>query len=95
MRDATAEGGDGLLPLATTIANLDLVITVDTLAAHLAGALGVPAWVMLEYAADWRWMAVRGDSPWYPPLRLFRQRQPQDWTGVVEEVESALAKWDG
>ena len=91
MRDATAECGDGLLRLAATIANLDLVITVDTLAAHLAGALNVPAWVMLEYAADWRWVAGRSDSPWYPSLRLFRQRQPHDWTGVVKEVQDALA----
>ena len=91
MRDATAECGDGLLSLAATIANLDLVITVDTLAAHLAGALNKPAWVMLEHAADWRWMTGRSDSPWYPSLRLFRQQKPQDWIGLVNDVEDALS----
>ena len=94
MRDATAECGDGLLRLAATMANLDLVLTVDTFAAHLAGALGIPAWVMLQHAADWRWMTERSDSPWYPTLRLFRQRQPQDWTGVVEDVRNALAEFN-
>ena len=94
MRDATAECGDGLLRLAATMANLDLVLTVDTFAAHLAGALGIPAWVMLQYAADWRWMTERSDSPWYPTLRLFRQHQPQDWIGVVEDVRNALAEFD-
>ncbi len=90
MRDATAICGDGLLTLAATIANLDLVITVDTLAAHLAGALGKPAWVMLQHAADWRWMTARDDSPWYPSLRLFRQQRPGDWKSVVEAVRDAL-----
>ncbi len=94
MRDATAECGDGLLRLAATMANLDLVLTVDTFAAHLAGALGIPAWVMLQHAADWRWMTERSDSPWYPTLRLFRQRQPQNWTGVVEDVRNALAEFN-
>ena len=62
--------GDGLVPLVATIANLDLVITADTLAAHLAGAMDCPAWVMLQHAADWRWMMDRSDSPWYPTLRF-------------------------
>ena len=82
--------GDGLLALAATVANLDLVITVDTLAAHLAGALGRPAWLMLQYAADWRWMTGREDSPWYPSLRLFRQSAPGDWPGVVARLRQAL-----
>jgi hypothetical protein len=93
IRNATAECGDGLLSLAATIANLDLVITVDTLAAHLAGALGKPAWVLLQHAADWRWMTERNDSPWYPKLRLFRQRRARDWTSVFEEVRNSLAKF--
>jgi ADP-heptose:LPS heptosyltransferase len=75
------------------ISQLDLVITVDTLAAHLAGAMGVPAWVMLQYAADWRWMTGRSDSPWYPSLRLFRQPTPGDWASVVCDVEGALRHW--
>lgn len=72
MRDARPFT-DGILPLGAVIANLDLVITPDTLAAHLAGALGKPAFVMLQHAADWRWMVQRDDSPWYPSLRLFRR----------------------
>lgn len=92
LRDA-AECGEGLLTLAAVIAELDLVITVDTLAAHLAGALGTPAWVMLQYAADWRWMTGREDSPWYPSLRLFRQSSAGDWEGVVETVRGCLEAW--
>ena len=76
--------------LARLISQLDLVITVDTLAAHLAGALGIPAFVMLPYEADWRWMHDRTDSPWYPSLRLFRQPVPGDWEPVVMAVQTAL-----
>ena len=90
MRDAQAVCGDGLVALATTIANLDLVITVDTLAAHLAGALGTPAWVLLQQSADWRWMNARSDSPWYPQMRLWRQRREGEWKPVVEAVLLAL-----
>lgn len=91
LRDA-AECGEGLRVLAAVIANLDLVITVDTLAAHLAGAMGKPVWVMLQQAADWRWMADRCDSPWYPRTRLFRQVAEGDWSGVVEDVRVGLAR---
>lgn len=94
LRDAKV-CGDGILALAAVISQLDLVITVDTLAAHLAGALGVPAWVMLQYAADWRWMTERNDSPWYPSLRLFRQPSPGDWTSVLREIEAKLQDWLG
>lgn len=80
----------GLLTLAETIAGLDLVVTVDTLAAHLAGALGVRAFVLLQHAADWRWMVEREDSPWYPSLRLFRQTKPGDWQAPIEAVCKAL-----
>ena len=90
MRNPEAVSGDGLLALATTIAHLDLVITVDTLAAHLAGALGTPAWVLLQQAADWRWMNARSDSPWYPHMRLFRQRREGEWKPVVDAVLLAL-----
>jgi ADP-heptose:LPS heptosyltransferase len=81
--------------LAATISRLDLVITVDTLAAHLAGALGVPAWVMLRHEADWRWMHDRGDSPWYPSLRLFRQPAPGDWASAIDDVRRALRSLTG
>ena len=79
-----------LLDLAKRIASLDLVITVDTLAAHLAGALGVPAWVLLKQDCDWRWMRVREDSPWYPSVRLFRQEDGGGWEAVIERVAQAL-----
>jgi ADP-heptose:LPS heptosyltransferase len=72
------------------MANLDLVITVDTSIAHLAGALGVPVWIALVHSPDWRWMLQRSDSPWYPSARLFRQPHPGDWQSVVQEMAAAL-----
>ena len=77
---------------AATIANLDLVITVDTMVAHLAGALGVPVWLMLHFAADWRWLLDRRDSPWYPTMRLFRQPRPGDWDAVIADIAAALRR---
>jgi hypothetical protein len=75
---------------ARVVRALDLLITADSMPAHLAGAMGVPAWVLLPHDADWRWMAGRDDSPWYPRARLFRQRAPGDWDGVVARVAAAL-----
>ena len=75
---------------AAIMANLDLVITSDTAIAHLAGAIGVPVWVALPYAADWRWLLGRSDSPWYPTMRLFRQQRPGEWGGVFTEMHAAL-----
>lgn len=92
LRDATKRCGDGLLALAATMAHLDLVLTVDTLAAHLAGALGKPTWLMLQHAADWRWMNLRSDSPWYPSMRIFRQSRPGDWESVVQALLDVFAK---
>lgn len=82
----------GLIDLAATMVNLDLILTIDSLAAHLAGALGVPTWLMLKYQADWRWMHERGDSPWYPSIRIFRQPRSKDWNAVVEAVQQALER---
>ncbi|MGH7905875.1 MAG: ADP-heptose--LPS heptosyltransferase [Candidatus Binataceae bacterium] len=78
---------------AADIANMDLVITVDTVIAHLAGALGRPVWLMLPYQADWRWMLGRSDSPWYPSMRLFRQSRPGDWRSVIGTVVRELRQW--
>jgi tetratricopeptide (TPR) repeat protein len=75
---------------AAAIAQLDLVITVDTAVAHLAGALGKPVWTLLSSSPDWRWMLERKDSPWYPTMRLFRQRYQGDWQVVFEQVREAL-----
>jgi hypothetical protein len=71
---------------AALIAEMDLVISVDTSVAHLAGALGKPVWIMLPYAPDYRWFVDRVDSPWYPTARLFRQPARQDWESVIAEV---------
>ncbi len=73
---------------AAMLMNMDLLITVDTMAAHLAGALGVAVWTLLPYQADWRWIIGRDDSPWYPTMRLFRQHSPNDWNAPV----AAMAK---
>ena len=78
-----------VLDTATDMLKLDLVITVDTLGAHLAGALGRPVWVLLPFEADWRWMLDRADSPWYPTMRLFRQPRPDDWSGALDELRHA------
>jgi tetratricopeptide (TPR) repeat protein len=75
---------------ASAIANLDLLITVDTAAAHLGGALGQRTWVLLNSAPDWRWMIGRNDSPWYPTMRLFRQPRPRDWQSVLRAVRREL-----
>ena len=75
-----------LVDTAALVAELDLVITVDTLMAHLAGTLGRRVWTMLSFSADWRWMTGRLDSPWYPAMRLFRQRRAGDWAPLAAEV---------
>ncbi|WP_204153470.1 tetratricopeptide repeat protein [Leptolyngbya sp. CCY15150] len=79
-----------LAETAAAIAQLDLVITVDTAVAHLSGALGQPTWVLLPAMADWRWMVDRSDSPWYPTARLFRQTTSGDWSPVIAAIATAL-----
>lgn len=90
----TVERLDGELgdfgELAGAISALDLVVTVDTAPAHLAGALARPVWTALPFSPDWRWQRVRDDSPWYPGMRLFRQASPGAWTGVFERMAAAL-----
>jgi hypothetical protein len=74
---------------AATISQLDLILSVDTMTAHLAGAMGLPVWTMLCHESDWRW-GQRSTTPWYPTMRLFRQSTPGDWLGVISEVADAL-----
>jgi hypothetical protein len=76
---------------AAVISMLDLVISVDTSVAHLAGAMGKPVWILLPFAPDFRWMLDRTDSPWYPTARLFRQSTIGDWEGVLVNVKAALS----
>jgi hypothetical protein len=77
---------------AALIAELDLVISVDTSVAHLAGALGKPVFILLPYVPDWRWLMGRADSPWYPTARLFRQTAARRWEPVIAEVKQALRR---
>ena len=83
-------GGDNPLDDARLMRGLDLVIPVDTMTAHLAGALGQKVWTLLPFNADWRWMQQRDDSPWYPTMRLFRQREEGRWGDVIDEVAREL-----
>jgi FkbM family methyltransferase len=83
-------GPDAFIDTAAIMMNLDLVITSDTCIAHLAGALGRPTWVALQYVPDWRWLLDRDDSPWYPRMRVFRQRARGDWDSLFQEMVVAL-----
>jgi hypothetical protein len=91
----TGQGTDDLLPTLEALRSIDLVISVDTMMAHLAGAIGMPVWTMLHFDADWRWLAAGESSPWYPTMRLFRQRSPGDWAPVVERLEAELGRAAG
>jgi hypothetical protein len=85
-----SEHATDVLETAENMAATDLVITVDTMTAHLAGAMGMPTWTLLPFACDWRWMTNRSDTPWYRTMRLFRQERPGDWTPVVRQLTGAL-----
>jgi hypothetical protein len=87
--DFTADIAD-FANTAALIDNLDLVVSVDTAVAHLAGAMGKPVWTLLPYAADWRWLTGRDDTPWYPTMRLFRQKAPGQWRDVITAVVAEL-----
>ncbi len=80
---------------AALIEQLDLVISIDTAVAHLAGALGKPVWLMLPFAPDWRWLLDCSDSPWYPTMKIFRQKQPGAWDDAVKRMYAALEAWNG
>jgi ADP-heptose:LPS heptosyltransferase len=71
---------------------LDLVISVDTMTAHLAGALGQNTWTLLPFEPDWRWMRARDDTPWYPTMRLFRQPREGDWSPIIDRLTIELKK---
>jgi hypothetical protein len=77
---------------AALLRGLDLVISVDTFVAHLAGALGVPVWLLLRSECDWRWMNGRSDCIWYPSMRLFRQQRAGDWNSVIVDAACALQR---
>ena len=89
IRNAAANALD-IYDTAAIIANLDLVISVDTMVAHLAGAMGKPVWTLLHCASDWRWMVDRSDSPWYRSMRLFRQAPFENWQAVANRVHDVL-----
>jgi hypothetical protein len=88
--DGFDSGPDAFIDTAAVMSNLDLIITSDTSIAHLAGALGRPTWVALQYVPDWRWLLDRGDSPWYPTMRLFRQQTRGDWGSVFRDIAVEL-----
>jgi ADP-heptose:LPS heptosyltransferase len=85
-------GDDDIYEAAQTIAALDLMITIDTMPAHLAGAIAVPTWTLLHSDCDWRWMEDRTDSPWYPTMRLFRQTHAGEWRPVIARVQEELQR---
>jgi hypothetical protein len=90
LTDAKDVSAEALLDTAAIMANLNMVISVDTMTAHLAGALGRPVWLALDDRPDWRWLLDRTDTPWYPTMRLFRQRRRGDWSTIVATMASAL-----
>lgn len=86
------QGGAAFMDTAAVMMNLDLVVAPNTAIAHLAGGLGVPVWCAIPYVPEWRWLAEREDSPWYPTVRLFRQSEPGGWHGVFERMAAALRR---
>jgi tetratricopeptide (TPR) repeat protein len=90
LTDALVMGSAEMMDTVALMSALDLIVTTDTLTAHLAGALGIPVWVVLSASPDWRWLTEREDSPWYPTMRLFRQRAGGGWSEVYERVAREL-----
>ncbi|HEX4165152.1 MAG TPA: hypothetical protein VHZ55_06725 [Bryobacteraceae bacterium] len=89
------EEGQTMLETASLLLGLDLVITVDTMTAHFAGALGQKVWTLLPFVCDWRWMLARNDTPWYPGMHLFRQERPNDWGPLLTKVRENLTRLAG
>jgi ADP-heptose:LPS heptosyltransferase len=92
VHDLAARTQSSYADTAALMKALDLVVTVDTSVAHVAGAMGIPVWVVLPFAADWRWLQHREDTPWYPTMRLFRQTNRGNWDEVFARVALALKK---
>jgi ADP-heptose:LPS heptosyltransferase len=90
--DHTEEIGD-FADTAALLMELDLIISVDTAVAHLAGALGRPVWTLLPFVPDWRWGLESEETPWYPTMRLFRQPALGDWEAVIQRVTRELRQW--
>jgi hypothetical protein len=88
--DDPGGAGRSFADTAAVLRNLDLLVSVDSSPAHLAGALGVPAWVLVAAVADWRWLCSREDTPWYPTLRLFRQERLGQWPEVIGRMAKEL-----
>lgn len=86
-----SDGFEDFDDTAAVVALCDLVISVDSVIAHLAGAMGKPTWVLLAQRSEWRWMKARSDTPWYPTVRLFRQAVQGEWSTVVDAVRGELA----
>ena len=84
--------GLGDCETAALVSNLDLVISIDTAVAHLAGALGIPVWTLIGHPPEWRWLQDRSDSPWYPTMRLFRQGAGEGWEPVIARMADALGE---
>ena len=91
--EALSEQTEGAREAAAAMLEMDLVIAIDGMPAHLAGALGRPTWMLLQHTPDWRWMNAGTHSPWYPTMRLFRQPAPGEWASAIEQMAAALEDW--
>ena len=92
-QDEEIDSLQNLDDFAAQVSALDLVISTSNTTVHMAGALGKQVWTLLPYIPDWRWMLEREDTPWYPSMRLFRQNEIGDWSGVFDQVRSELEQY--
>jgi hypothetical protein len=84
-----------MMDVAAAIRHLDLVVSIDTSVAHLAGAMGAPVWLLLQWSPDWRWPRTGERTPWYPTMRIFRQQRYDEWGGTFSQVARALSELAG